>query len=86
MELELLIKMKESQKHLKALRVEMQSSPKADLPIKKKKQCHKGEIMRVHSDLDNPRICHNRVQIHLPVVVIVSLSSQNSLVSSETSF
>ena len=55
MELELLIKMKESQKHLKAL--EMQSSPKADLSIKKKKeQSHKGEIMRVHSDLDNPRI------------------------------
>ena len=53
MELELLIKMKESQKHLKAL--EMQSSPKADLSIKKE-QCHKGEIMRVHSDLDNPRI------------------------------
>ena len=56
MELELLnIKMKESQKQLEAL--EMYSSPKANLSLKRKKeQSHKDEIMRVHPDLDNTGI------------------------------
>lgn len=83
MELELLIKMKESQKHLKAL--EMQSSPKADLSIKKKTNVIKAKLCEYTLTSTIQGYCHNRVQSHLPVVVIVSLSSQNSLVSSETS-
>ena len=84
MELELLIKMKESQKHLKAL--EMQSSPKADVSIKKKNNVIKAKLCEYTLTSTIQGYCHNRVQSHLPVVVIVSLSSQNSLVSSETSF
>ena len=83
MELELLIKMKESQKHLKAL--EMQSSPKADLSIKKNNVI-KAKLCEYTLTSTIQGYCHNRVQSQLPVVVIVSLSSQNSLVSSETSF